>query len=176
MSTTDSERAGFFDFRSCTRRLTAFATLENMTHQKKAMNGQISITEHNLCVLLVTKGTRPVVIREIWENPTGELSRPDGPALLERTDSGVLLWEEWWQEGRKHRASDRPAVTDYDEEGSGAICVQEWWKHGKRHRLNAPARIWFDPSTKEVIEIEWWVGGYNIQPEEMTGVEEGTNT
>lgn len=146
-----------------------------MTFQHTVQNGTPNFKEHNLRVSLVTKGACRVVIREIWENSAGELSRPDGPALLERAESGALLWEEWWEDGRKHRADGGPAVADYDEEGCGTICVQEWWQNGKRHRLDGPARIYFDPCTKEPIDIEWWVGGYNIKPGEMTSAGKGND-
>lgn len=134
--------------------------IEGATRMTPADAGNVLIYR----VTNVLDDSSNVVIRETWENNDGQLSRLCGPAFVERTDDGKVLWEEWWFEGMRHRGDGGPAVIDYDEEGGGRVCRMEWWKDGQRHRTDGPARVWYDPATGASAGAEWWIGGFRFDP------------
>jgi hypothetical protein len=65
----------------------------------------------------------------------------DGKSVLE---DGT---EEWWRDGRRHRA-DGPAVVHPD-------GMQEWWRGGRRHRDDGPAVVFADGRQEYWCDGQW---------------------
>lgn len=107
---------------------------------------------------------------EAWYTHGG-LHRIGAPAVIYSSHSGRLyyehettdrLWvadtagEEWWVDGRCHRAGDDPAK-------SWENGMQEWWIDGQHHRVDGPAVIY--PNGKQ----EWYYHGVqNASQEDLT--------
>ena len=66
----------------------------------------------------------------------------------------LMVLEEWWFDGDRHRGFDLPAITEAD-------GTQKWYRNGKRHReYNRPAVIYADGSK------EWWSADEEYTPKE----------
>jgi hypothetical protein len=123
-----------------------------------------------------TRRYRDPAGRIVWEWQSDSVKhREDGPAHIERNaQSGIIVHEEWWSNGQRHRTDGGPALVLRDSL-TGQILFEEWWLNGKRHRDDGPAAIRRDGPTGHVIHEEWWrdgervphriVASANIQPD-----------
>ena len=91
--------------------------------------------------------TSPRIMRIEHRNPSGQLHRLDGPALVIGGSSY------WFQDGVPHRDGG-PAVTHPD-------GVQLWFQHGFLHREDGPAEI-----TQDGAEF-WYRHGMRRSPKAM---------
>lgn len=97
-----------------------------------------------------------VITWEDWYN-NGLQHRQDGPAHVERDRiSGIITCEEWRSGGRKHR-DNGPAEIIRDAT-TGVTVLEAWWRHGKRHRIDGPAAIYRRP-TGEITYRLWFMNG-----------------
>ncbi|MEP3296279.1 MAG: hypothetical protein ABJO27_07345 [Pseudoruegeria sp.] len=101
-----------------------------------------------------------VTLLEIWEK-NGEMCRPNGPALTERSDiTGNVLLEIWCCSGAEHR-SDGPAVTEFQDDKTPMPLRCLWMWYGKKHRRGGPALKEWDESGN-VVREEWWIDGKRL--------------
>ena len=68
----------------------------------------------------------------------------DLPAIVEDQDK-----QQWYQNGKRHRDNDQPAVIWYAE---GTRAIEEWWRHGRRHRDNDQPFVVFSDEAQR----QWW--------------------
>lgn len=75
---------------------------------------------------------------EVVENPTFyhclKLNRHDGPARICYYLSGKVMYEEWCQNGQRHRENDLPAFIEYYENGN--VKSESYWNNGKQYCPN----------------------------------------
>lgn len=76
---------------------------------------------------------------------SGAWPRP-GPAVI-RVEGGRVVRTEWWQDNRRHRDGDLPAVVD------SGNHKYEWWLDGQRHRAgDAPAVVHGDGTALQFLD------------------------
>lgn len=61
----------------------------------------------------------------------------DLPAVIEWSDDGTLLTEEWWQENKRHREGGKPAIKRYSAT-TGEVIECEFWVDHERISPSAP--------------------------------------
>lgn len=89
-----------------------------------------------------------------------------GPAHQIFTDSRDLVFEKFFEQGRKHRPPQLgPAVTFYC---NSRLCQQEYWWHGALHRPphQGPASLHYN-GEGAVDFVEHWVHGKRLNEREM---------
>ena len=101
-----------------------------------------------------------IALTETWERE-GQLSRLNGPALIERSGfTGQAVLEAWCKDGIEHRAGG-PAIIEYHDDGDATVALQAWKWEGKFHRRNGPAvREWGPDGV--LLREEWWVDGQKL--------------
>ena len=99
--------------------------------------------------------------------------RDDGPAYQEWNDAGVLIAEEWYQNGFPHRNNNPdhsalrngpnhsalrngPARQEWN--NAGQLIREEWWQNGRSHRDNGPAYQWWNDAGELIME-SWYQNG-----------------
>ena len=111
-------------------------------------------------VTVRTSSDGEIALTEIWEQD-GQVSRANGPAVIERSDlTGQVILEAWCMNGTEHRKCG-PAITEYHDSEDGTIALQAWKWEGKHHRRGGPAvQEWSD--TGNLLREEWWLNGRKL--------------
>lgn len=101
-----------------------------------------------------------IALFELWEKD-GEMCRPNGPALIERSNrTGQVVLEIWCRDGKEHRP-DGPAVSEYRDDPTCMPVRRLWMWQGKKHRRNGPALEEWD-ETGNIVRTEWWIDGQRL--------------
>jgi hypothetical protein len=108
--------------------------------------------------------TGVVILEEYYRN--GRLHRDDdGPAEIYRnSETGQITGLIFRHEGDRHRDGDLPAEQDFDP-ATGALVREEYFRSGVRHRDNGPAIIEYDTSGQPIpTSLEYYRDGLKVKP------------
>lgn len=88
-----------------------------------------------------------------WENSSGRLHNPNGPAKTDYHDNGQIMQENYYINGRRHRENG-PAVISYYRNGS--LMWEEFFINNEYHRTNGPAAVMYYESGR-IRMIEYYL-------------------
>ncbi|MEM6890840.1 MAG: hypothetical protein AAF636_22295 [Pseudomonadota bacterium] len=107
---------------------------------------------------------KQIVLMETWQKD-GQLSRIDGPAMIDRSaTTGGVLTEMWCVDGLEHR-EDAPALIEYALAPAGAPLLEAYKWRGMLHRRDGPALIERTPQG-QITRKEWWIMGARLNKHE----------
>jgi hypothetical protein len=94
-----------------------------------------------------------------WYDQNFQLHREeDEPSKIGFYETGEISYEEWYQQGKIHRATG-PAKIHYWRNGNA--MVEFWFHRGILHRRAGQAELWFFPDGS-FLDAKWFLNGEQV--------------